>query len=75
MTRDFCFKDLVFALCGFILYLAVGAKVAAYTYENSYVLDLADITPAYRSLASMCILTSIVHLVDVVFSAINLKRA
>ena len=63
------------AICGFILYLSVGAKTAAVTHENAESLELADQKAAYGGLASMCILTSLVYLVDFVFSLINLKNA
>ena len=50
--------------------------MAANTHNISSVFgDNFDQKPAFGGLASMCILTSLVHLVDVVFSVINLKNA
>ena len=68
-------QDSLMAFCGFVLYLGVGAKTAAYTHQNDHYLGFDDVKAAYAGLASMCILTSLVHLVDVVFSVINLKNA
>ena len=61
-------------LCGFGLYLGVGAKTAAYTHQNDYELGVADVKAAFAGLAAMCILTSLVYLVDFVFSLVNLKN-
>ena len=70
------------ALCGFLLFLGIGGKTAAYTHENADYWDSIlisgtdlDWKAQYAGLASMCILTSLVYLVDVVFSLINLKNA
>ena len=63
------------ALCGFCLYLGVGAKTAAYTHQNDYELGVADVKTAFAGLAAMCILTSLVYLVDFVFSLVNLKKS
>ena len=62
-------------LCGFGLYLGVGAKTAAYTHQNDYILEGNDVKTAYAGLAAMCILTSLVYLVDFVFSLVNLKKS
>ena len=69
------FQDVVLALLGFVLYLSIGAKVAAVTAEGNPLspVVLLDAKAAYAGCASMCILTSLVYLVDLVFSLINLK--
>ena len=63
------------ALCGFCLYLGIGAKTAAYTHQNDHMLEDYDVKAAYAGLATMCILTSLVYLVDFVFSLVNLKKS
>ena len=68
-------QDSLMAFCGFGLYLGVGAKTAAFTHQNDYDLGVADVKAAYAGLAAMCILTSLVYLVDFVFSLVNLKRS
>ena len=68
-------QDSLMAFCGFGLYLGVGAKTAAYTHQNDYELGVADVKAAFAGLAAMCILTSLVYLVDFVFSLVNLKRS
>ena len=68
-------QDSLMAFCGFGLYLGVGAKTAAFTHQNDYELGFADVKAAYAGLAAMCILTSLVYLVDFVFSSVNLKKS
>merc|ERR1712062_930605 len=68
-------QDTLMAFCGFGLYLGVGAKTAAYTHQNEFELGVLDVKAAYAGLAAMCILTSLVYLVDFVFSLINLKKS
>merc|ERR1711976_577471 len=62
-------QDALLALLGFVLYLSIGAKTAAVTAK------VLNGDSAYAGCASMCILTSLVYLVDFVFSLINLKNA
>ena len=64
------------------MFLGIGAKTIAYTVDMADTWDssvisgtYADLKAQYAGLASMCILTSLVYLVDVVFSLINLKNA
>ena len=68
-------QDTLMAFCGFGLYLGVGAKTAAYTHQNEFELGVLDVKAAYAGLAAMCILTSLVYLVDFVFSLIKLKKS
>ena len=68
-------QDSLMAFCGFVLYLGVGAKTAAYTHQNDHYLGFDDVKAAYAGLAAMCILTSLVYLVDFVFSLVNLKKS
>ena len=57
-------QDTLFALCGFVLYLAMGSKTAA-----------AHGGANYNALAAMCILTSFVYLADTVLSLLKLKES
>ena len=78
-SKNVFFQDALLAICGFLLYLSVGAKTAAVTHDTASQYDTIseswDQKAAYGGLASMCILTSLVYLVDFVFSLINLKNA
>ena len=58
---------MLFALCGFLLYLGVGAKMASMV-DKSLLKQ-----PDHAGLASMCILTSIVYLIDLIFCLKTLK--
>ena len=64
---NFPFQNTLFALCGFCLYLGVGSKIA------SVVNKLPGKQPDQAGLASMCILTSFVYLIDLVFCLKTLK--
>ena len=57
-------QDTLFALCGFVLYLAIGSKTA---HDHG--------GTAYNALAAMCILTSFVYLADTVLSLLKLKES
>ena len=59
-------QDTLFALCGFVLYLSIGAKTAAYAGDGSTSLN---------ALAAMCILTSFVYLADTVLLLLKLKES
>ena len=61
----------MFGLCGFTLYFSVGAKTAA-SFRYDFGFGLKDQAAAYGGFASMCILTSLVYLVDVVFSLVKI---
>ena len=62
-------KDFLFALTGFVFFMAVGANVIDATRKVTGLNHAA-----YNGFGSMCIITSFVFLVDVVFSALNLKK-
>ena len=59
-------QDTLFALCGFVLYLSIGAKTAAYASDGATSLN---------ALAAMCILTSFVYLADTVLLLLKLKES
>ena len=65
-------QDSLMAFCGFGLYLGVGAKTAAFTHQTDFIFEKKS---AYAGFAAMCILTSLVYLVDFVFSLVNLKKS
>ena len=59
-------QDTLFALCGFVLYLSIGAKTAAWAADNM---------TEHNALAAMCILTSFVYLADTVLLLLKLKES
>ena len=58
------FQNILFALFGFIFYLAVGGNLLHYN-------NLIDETKAF---GFMCILTGIIFLIDVVVSTMKFKK-
>ena len=60
-------QNTLFALCGFCLYISIGSKIASWVHDS-----MAK-HPDHAGLASMCILTSFVYLIDLVFCLKTLK--